>query len=290
MPDNKNQQDVPFFVSKEEEEEEIFSSVGQSSPPPSAPPSYPPQTQPPNTPPPMPTQAARNRPPTTGGFRSVPQQQGYYLEVSDEQGNPLPTISLTQNRTIIGKSPHSDAHYDSPLLSSWHAALTQTQEGKILLEDLQSTNGVYLGIADDFQLEDGDMIALGRQRFVFRTTTPPPTLHDPHPHQDAPLIGAASQGHYPHIIKLLQGGLIGGLYPLQKPIIIGRNQADVPCPEDFTMEEHHARIERQGPHFILKDLGSRTGSYIRVYNEVELFAGDRFVLGHLQFCLRHPNV
>ena len=295
VPDHNDRQDVPFFVSRDddnasapqEEEEEIFSSVSKTPSP---------STVYGSSPPPMPPHA--QRPPITGGYRAVASgpaaqaphaSQAPYLDVLDDQGKPMTALPLHRERTIIGQSNHCDAPYTHPLLSPWHAALVRTPEGKIMLEDLQSINGVFLGIADDFQLEDGDHIALGRQRFLFRSTTPPPSvLHAPD-HASAPLFGAPCQGHYPHLIRLLAGGLIGGLYPLNKPLVIGRGMVDISLPEDYVLEDRHAQIERKGPHFTLRDLGSRTGSYIRVYSPVELIPGDRFLLGNLQFCLRSPT-
>lgn len=284
MPHQKDQ-DVPFFVSEEEPEEEVFSSVDQPNP----------RDAYASSPPPVPAQTARStfntpRPSSTGGFRAVTQNPTQpYLEVTDEQGKALRPLQLLAQRTTIGTSPQCDASLQSAYISPWHASITRDAQGHVLLEDMQSTNGVFLCVADDFQLEDGDEIALGRQRFIFRTTTPAPALIHPSPHHKVPLLGAPVQGQFPHLIRLLAGGFIGGLYPLQGGLTIGRGNVEVSCPEDFTLEDRHARIERRGPQFTLQDLGSREGTYLRVASPVELFPGDRFLLGSMQFCLRAPT-
>ncbi len=284
---NHKDQDVPFFVSSEDEpeEEEVFSSVGQHS-------AREPYT---SAPPPVPGGGQRPpfstpRPSSTGGFRAITQNPTQpYLEVTDEQGQALRPIQLHPQRTTLGTSPQCDTSLQSNYVSPWHASITRNAQGQVLLEDMQSTNGVFLCIADDFQLEDGDEIALGRQRFIFRTTTTPPSLITPPPHVTTPLLGAPVQGAFPHLIRLLAGGLIGGLYPLQGGLTIGRGAVEVSCPEDFSLEDRHARIERRGPQFTLQDLGSREGTYLRVTSPVELFPGDRFMLGAMQFCLRAPT-
>ena len=50
-------------------------------------------------------------------------------------------------------------------------------------------------------------------------------------------------------------------------------------PEDPYLSPRHARIERRGDTFVLRDLDSVNGVYVRLREPVELVAGDMFLIG-----------
>ncbi len=71
-------------------------------------------------------------------------------------------------RIIIGRSPDSDIYIDSHYVSRHHLQLTSSASGCII-EDLNSTNGVFIG-DDEVQkqlLSDGDIISLGTHELVY---------------------------------------------------------------------------------------------------------------------------
>ena len=265
-------QDKPFYFSEQEEQDQqdeaIFSSVPSSLPPP------------------VPAAASSPSPrrATDQAGGAAPQR----LELLDEQGATRRAFSLGAQRFWLGSHPECDAHLDDPHISPWHAMVMRTAEHKVMLHDVRSVNGVFLAIADAFQLEDGDEIALGAQRFVFRSRTEPPLYRHPAGPYEAVAMGAPKppSGLYPHLVRLLRGGQIAALYPLDRALRIGRGAVEISCPQDLALDERHALIERRGPHFMLQDLGSRGGTYLRVHGSVELFPGDRFLIGGMQLSLR----
>ncbi len=71
---------------------------------------------------------------------------------------------------IIGRDLSCTYCFDDELLSRRHASIVRCGEGRYLLLDLNSSNGVYVN-GDEIRecfLEDGDEILMGAQRFVFR--------------------------------------------------------------------------------------------------------------------------
>ena len=76
--------------------------------------------------------------------------------------------TLQSERMLIGTA-NCDMLLKDPFLSRWHAQIFY-RDSQILLEDLRSHNGVFLRIADELLLEDGDEILAGRQRFLFQTS------------------------------------------------------------------------------------------------------------------------
>lgn len=302
---NKHDQDVPFFIPEEDDDEvfssvpdeDIFSSVssdnvaayqqprtanisgGYQAVAPGAKPRMVIGAEPEAGAPPP----SFNNAPAQSSY-GAPAQSGYgaptsgagRLELLDDHGRPLQDFALTEGRTVVGTSDSADIKLDDPFVSRWHAALTRSGP-ELVLEDVGSLNGVYLGIADEFMLEDGDEIIVGEQRLVFRSKTEPPRLFDPG--RGADPYGAPIPHNLAHIVLVLDGGLIGGLYPVRDMLTIGSAEADVLCPEDPLLDGTHASIERRGDKFYLHDLQTRFGTYIRVSAAVELFNGDTFIIG-----------
>jgi len=71
-------------------------------------------------------------------------------------------------------------------------------------------------------------------------------------------------------------------------LTIGRRQGDVRFPEDDFLSPLHARIERVGSIFVLHDVGSQNGVYLRIRGTSPIYPGDTFMVGHQ--LLRVENV
>ena len=196
----------------------------------------------------------------------------------DARGQVAREVVVTGRRFLIGRE-RSDLALDDPFVSPWHAQLSINAAGELELEELTSLNGVFLRIADDFPLEDGDELVLGQQRFVFHTTSAPPAWRSS-AHAEVRVQGGATPGRFVHLIHLLDGGHIGGLYPVRGELSIGREGCTVCCPEDSALHTRHALISpREDGGFVLRDLRSPHGTFIRVGAPVELIPGDVFLIG-----------
>jgi pSer/pThr/pTyr-binding forkhead associated (FHA) protein len=70
-------------------------------------------------------------------------------------------------------------------------------------------------------------------------------------------------------------------------VVIGRSSDCSIFLDDVTVSRTHAKISKQGKHFVLKDEGSLNGTYINNISitEHELVSGDEFQVGkfHLLF-------
>jgi DNA-binding winged helix-turn-helix (wHTH) protein len=79
-------------------------------------------------------------------------------------------IPLAGGRTVIGRDAACDVHLDSDHVSRHHAAL-EISGDRVLIEDLGSKNGTYVGerrIEGSVQLRPGDCIRFGRQAAVLQ--------------------------------------------------------------------------------------------------------------------------
>ena len=252
VPDQS--QDIPFFIQDAEPPEQPFEHEGSDVVSSLGPGEIDP-------PPPRPT-----------GQGHPPQ-----LEILDIHGTPYQSHTVTDRRTLIGQQGADLVLPDHAFVGKYHAQLLW-QHQTLTLEPLHASCGVYLAIADAFALEDGDEIMAGTQRLVFHTTTPPPQWPEA-----GSALGAPKPSSFPHIIRLLQDRHIGGLYPLQGRFTLGTKGTTMTCPQDPLLSEFHASIVGEGEaRFLLKDEGSRYGTFIRVRQPVELFSGDIFLIGHMR--------
>jgi pSer/pThr/pTyr-binding forkhead associated (FHA) protein len=82
------------------------------------------------------------------------------------------------------------------------------------------------------------------------------------------------------VVVILRDGSEGGVYGLEaSQIDIGSREGDIVLSEDPYLSPRHARIERRGDTFVLRDLASVNGVYMRLRDAVELTSGDMFLIG-----------
>jgi general secretion pathway protein A len=98
------------------------------------------------------------------------------------QGETIAEHYFGPGRIIIGRSPDNEIYIQSKFVSRHHAQLTSDQYG-CAIEDLNSTNGVYVGEEriKKYRLKDGDVVSLGIHELVYsdlRATQSPVALKE----------------------------------------------------------------------------------------------------------------
>ncbi|MFI5308390.1 MAG: FHA domain-containing protein [Polyangiales bacterium] len=82
------------------------------------------------------------------------------------------------------------------------------------------------------------------------------------------------------VVIIQRDGSEGGVYSLQAPQTdVGSREGDIVLPEDPYLSPRHARIERRGDTFLLRDLGSTNGVYLRLREPFELGIQEMFLIG-----------
>lgn len=89
------------------------------------------------------------------------------IEVRSE-GESLAQHFFGPGRVIVGRSPDNEIYIQSKFVSRHHAQLTNDENG-CTIEDLNSTNGVYIGEerVKKYRLKDGDVVSLGIHELVY---------------------------------------------------------------------------------------------------------------------------
>jgi FHA domain len=91
-------------------------------------------------------------------------------------GTVLKEISLTKERTTLGRKPHNDIQVDNLAVSGEHAAII-TILNDSFIEDLNSTNGTLVNgkpIKKHF-LQTNDVIEIGKHKLKYFSDAPAPS-------------------------------------------------------------------------------------------------------------------
>jgi pSer/pThr/pTyr-binding forkhead associated (FHA) protein len=109
----------------------------------------------------------------------------------------------------------------------------------------------------------------------------PQAAEDRPPAARTPVADGAS-GHElrGQVVVIHRDGSEGGVYTLEgTQSDIGSREGDIVLPEDPYLSPRHARVERRGDTFVLRDLDSANGIYMRLREPAELVSGDMFLIG-----------
>ena len=85
-----------------------------------------------------------------------------------EDGKVIDILTFPLGRVIIGRSPDNEIYIKSKFVSRHHAQLVSDESGCVI-EDLNSTNGVFVGEKQvkKYRLHDGDVISLGAHELIY---------------------------------------------------------------------------------------------------------------------------
>jgi type II secretory pathway predicted ATPase ExeA len=83
-------------------------------------------------------------------------------------GRTVQEISLSQGRVIVGRTADNDLQIDSRFVSRHHCQIT-TSANSCVIEDLNSTNGIYVKSrrVRRHYLNDGDVVLIGKHELIY---------------------------------------------------------------------------------------------------------------------------
>jgi pSer/pThr/pTyr-binding forkhead associated (FHA) protein len=185
------------------------------------------------------------------------------------------SYQLNADQHVVGKAGQL-VFPDDPFVSPKHANFFY-RNGTLCVKDEGSLNGVYLRVRGSVPLRGGDMFLAGEQ--VFRVDAQPQLNDTPGP--DGTYFYASPKHHSPfRVSQILQGGADGMTVCTRSTSLqIGREGGDLNFPMDLYMSGAHCKIEESGSDYILTDMSSRNGTYVRLNDERELGHGDYLFIG-----------
>ena len=117
---------------------------------------------------------APTKPERTETIKSLPDTNGSngrtaLLLISIEGNDDSAEHYLSAGRTIIGRTSNNDIQIESEFVSRHHAQIIGAEGGNYVLEDLNSTNGIYVNSrrVKKCELQDGDIIEIAKHRMTY---------------------------------------------------------------------------------------------------------------------------
>lgn len=185
------------------------------------------------------------------------------------------SYQLNAEQHIVGRSGQL-VFPDDPFVSPKHANFFY-RNGKLVVKDEGSLNGVYLRVKGTVDVLADDVFLAGEQ--VFRIDATPKANDQPGP--DGTYFYSSPKHQSPfRITQILQGGAPGMTVCARgSSLQIGREGGDLNFPSDLYMSAAHCKLEDAGGKLMLTDLNSRNGTYVRLKAERELGHGDYVFIG-----------
>lgn len=133
-------------------------------------------------------------------------------------------VTLTKDRTSIGRRPYNDVVIENLTVSGEHAVLIKTGD-QVAVEDLHSTNGTYInGKAIKRQvLQHGDVMEMGKYKIRFDAAGADDAyertmMHRPQAPAPMPVAPTAAVPELKGAIKVLTGAAAGREMALTKVV------------------------------------------------------------------------
>ncbi len=221
---------------------------------------------------------------------------------------------LTAGSVLIGRSAECDIVLRDAKASRKHAQL-DVSVNEVAITDLASRSGVEVdGFAvDRASLGHGSRIAIADYELELKLNDPADAAAEPEEEYIEVRAGenepSVIESVRPGEVTMTQDGLAQSLLdttrprlviyadgkPLELPIekdelTIGR---DLDCDiviQDDAASRHHAKLVRQGERFVLEDLESKNGTWMRGRRVTrrKLFGGSNFSIGDTMFVYKAP--
>jgi pSer/pThr/pTyr-binding forkhead associated (FHA) protein len=185
------------------------------------------------------------------------------------------SYQLNAEQHVVGRSGQL-VFPDDPFVSPKHANFFY-RNGKLVVKDEGSVNGVYIRVRGSVEILPTDFFLAGEQ--VFRLDATPDLSDQPGP--DGTFFYSSPKHKSPfRITQILQGGAPGMTVVARgSSLQIGREGGDLNFPSDLYMSSSHCKLEEVASKMMLTDLTSRNGTYLRLRAERELAHGDYLFIG-----------
>lgn len=186
------------------------------------------------------------------------------------------TYPLARPEVTLGQHGADIVFPDDPALSPIHCTFHHLGDALHVRDD-DSTNGVFLRVPSPTALSDGQLFLCGEQVFRFeRYRAIPVTVGS-----DGAVFGGTPISPWRfRVVQLLSGGHTGLAFCARKrSMTIGREDCDINFYQDPYISHYHSRLEERGGQFILTDLDSRNGTFVRIAERTTLQPGDHLFVG-----------
>jgi len=184
---------------------------------------------------------------------------------------------LNAPETIVGRG--SGALFDNDsYLSPRHARFTFA-ETQMLVEDIESLNGLFVRITREELVNDGDVFRIGQELLRFDVIREPQCLED-----GTEIMGSPNPGYWGRISIIVGPGVDGSAFPLMgDEIVLGRERGDILFSDDGYVSGTHAKLTIREDGYYLADLGSSNGTFVKLTEPRVVPSGTFILVGQQLF-------
>jgi hypothetical protein len=206
---------------------------------------------------------------------------------------------LTTVRSLWGGAPKYEPVGDDVVIgSAGQIALTgekfaaraeatfSFRDGRLLLIDLEGGNGVFVRIRQPVELLFGDEFLVGDQVLCAMANPQPDDGPGPGPTY---FYASPRWNSSFRMVQIWEGGQHGATCVARGTTLhIGRAVGDMTFANDPLVSDQHCAIEEQAGAIVLTDLGSRSGTFVRVTGQREMLHGDEIAIGRTRLRVAIP--
>ena len=187
------------------------------------------------------------------------------------------TYSLQASEHVAGRHESADISLAEDPHASQRHAIFRYQDGQLILIDEGSSNGVYVRIHGQHNIEHGDKFRVGDQYFVFELLNE----QENYPSADGTHYFVSQQRQaFFRVIQVFNNGKAGLTSSTGgNNLTFGGSGSSVAFSADPHLSNQHARIYLDNDHFVLEDANSINGTYVRIKGAVPLRNADYVIIG-----------
>ena len=184
---------------------------------------------------------------------------------------------LQDKEVIIGRNAGALFENDG-YLSPEHARL-EFEDDTLILGDMGSLNGVFIKITEEEVVQAGDIFRIGQELLRFDP------IWDPEPMDDGTqIMGSPNPGYWGRLSLISGPGVDGNAFPcMGDEIVLGRERGDILFPDDGYISGAHAKIMSTDAGFVLADLESSNGTFLKLNEPREVPTKTFILLGQQLF-------
>jgi len=194
------------------------------------------------------------------------------------RGDGLDGVSFT-----LAGEDHLAGRIDCPILFAEDPFLSPThanffyRDGKLIVRDESSTNGVFVRVTGSVEIPLGSKFLVGEQMLE---ATLVPDVPDEAIEDGTYFFASPRRGGVLRVQQTLRGGEGGVAFCTATGTVrMGREGNDLDFPDDPFISGHHAQVAWESGRLVLTDLGSKIGTFVRIAGEKQLAHGDYVFMG-----------